>query len=62
MRSRFFHGVLLGGMAGLLAAIYYAPRLKSPRRYLMGNTRRIGKKTGKMVSSVAREVQDFIRR
>lgn len=62
MRSRFWNGVLIGGMAGLLAALYYAPQMKAPRRYLVGNTRRLGKRTGKMVSNMAREVQDFIRR
>lgn len=63
MRGRFFNGILLGGLVGILAAIYYSPRMKTtPKRYLIGHTRRLGQRTGRMVSDVAREFQDFIRR
>ncbi|PKM88541.1 MAG: hypothetical protein CVU87_07195 [Firmicutes bacterium HGW-Firmicutes-12] len=63
MRSRFVNGILLGGLVGILAAAYYSPRMKpAPKRYLMGQTRRLGMRTGRMVSDVARDVQDFIRK
>jgi gas vesicle protein len=63
MRGRFVNGILLGGLVGVLAAIYYSPRMKPvPKRYLIGQTRRLGQRTGRMVSDVARDVQDFIRR
>jgi|GEM_PF-5695938 len=63
MRSRFTNGVLIGGLIGALIGLYYGPQLKrnSPR-YLMGQTRRLGRKTGRFVSDVARDVQDFMRR
>lgn len=63
MRWRFFNGMVIGTLVGVLAAKYYNPKTRpAPKRYLMGQTRRIGQHTGRMVSNVAREVQELIRR
>lgn len=63
MRWSFVNGILLGGLAGSLLGLYYCPRMKpNPQKFLLGQTRRIGRKTGRMMTDMAREVQGLIRR
>ncbi|MCR4442039.1 MAG: hypothetical protein QHH10_07505 [Peptococcaceae bacterium] len=63
MRWRFINGMLVGGLAGALLAMRFGRQMKSdPRRLLVGQTRRVGRRTGQIMSGVAREVQGFIRR
>lgn len=63
MRSRFANGILVGGLIGALIGLFYGPEIKrNAPRHLMGQTRRLSRKTGRFVSDVARDVQDFIRR
>jgi len=63
MRWRFFNGMLVGGLAGALLAAHMSRQEKpESRRFLAGQTRRVGRRTGQIMSGVAREVQGFIRR
>lgn len=63
MRGKFVNGILIGGLVGMIAAMYYKPRMRSkPQRYIIGKTRKLGQKTGRIVADVAQDVRDFIRR
>ena len=63
MRWSFVNGILVGSIAGAVLGMMYYPQMKpTPKKYLVGKTRRIGKKTGRIIADVAEEVQELMKR
>lgn len=63
MRWSFVNGILIGSIAGAVLGLMYYPQMKpTPKKYLVGRTRRIGKRTGKIMTNVAEEVQEMMNR
>lgn len=63
MRWSFVNGLLIGSIAGAVLGLVSYPQMKpTPRKYLIGKTRRIGKKTGRLMADVAGEVQEMMKR
>ncbi len=61
MRSRLVNGMLLGGVAGALVGLYFLPRARmNGRQELLGKSRRIKLKTGRLMSNVARDIYDYV--
>ena len=54
LQRGFFSGMLLGSAAGLIMAAMFNND--------MGSTRKMGRRTGRMMSSMARDVRDFMQR
>lgn len=63
MRGKFVNGILIGGLVGLIAAMYYKPHLRfTPQRYFFGRTRRLRQRMGRSMAGAAQELRDFMRR
>ncbi len=64
MRRGFFNGILVGSAAGLIMSALLKNKMRPnmATRHLLGHTRKLGRRTGKMVTNVARDVQEFIQR
>lgn len=63
MRIGFMKGIVIGSIAGALVSLFYSPQMKpTPQKYLMGKTRRLGKKTGIIVSEMAKGLRGWMKR
>lgn len=63
MRWSFVNGILVGSIAGAALGLMCYPQMKpTPKNYLVGKTRRIGKRTGRIMANVADEVQEMMKR
>lgn len=63
LRWSFVNGVLVGSIAGAVLGLMCYPQMKpSPQKYLIGKTRRIGKRTGRIMAGVAEDVQEMMKR
>lgn len=61
MRGSFLNGIMVGAIGGTILGLMYSPQMKpTPNKYLMGKTRRLGKKTGVMMRELAHDVQGWV--
>lgn len=61
MRWSFINGIMVGAIGGAVLGMMYGPQMKpTPNKYLMGKTRRLGKRTGLMMRELADDVQDWV--
>jgi len=61
LRWSFVNGIMLGAIGGAILGLMCSPQMKpTPRKYLMGKTRRLGRKTSTMMRELAHDVKDWV--
>jgi len=63
VRRGFFNGLLVGGILGTLVGLFTSPQMKpTPEKYLMGRTKKIGRRAGKIISEMTHDFRHIMKK